>query len=251
MFVTTRAFQLVLCASLLVGSGPCRVNAEPAPATQPAAIEPSLTQWLVDLDAKSPEIRATAAAKLLQLSRGDLPALKRVIERSRPISPGQLTVLHDVILHVWLTGESYPKLDTGFLGLSLIPTNAWDDAGGATDGVVVIGRMPGFAAYGALQDSDLILEIKEVPGARFNRVDEFAMTVARFRPGTPLRLVVLRGSKQIVVPLKLSARPEAAGDLRGARGDMDALLGQRILDAEKYYDENFARVLGDEISLAN
>jgi hypothetical protein len=253
MYVTTRAIQLVVCAGLLLGSAPCRVISAPttAPATQPTAKDADLAKWIADLDAKSPDARSAAATKLLQISRDDLPALQRAVEHSRPISPGQAPVLHDVVIHVWLSGEPYPRQETGFLGVSLMPTNGWDDANGVVDGVFVLARMPGFAAYGALLDSDLILGIQERPGMRFNRVDEFALTIARFKPGTLLHLVVLRESRQIVVPIRLSARPNAAGDLMAGRADMDTLLGERMLAAEKYYDENFARLLGDEISQAD
>jgi hypothetical protein len=222
-----------------------------APTTQPAVKETDLAKWIAELDARSPDARAAAATKLLQISRNDLPALQRAVEHARPISPGQAPVLHDVVVHVWLTGESYPTQDIGFLGVSLMPTNAWDDDQGVVDGVFVLARMPGFAAYGALLDSDLILGIQERPGMRFNRVDEFALTVARFKPGTLVHLVVLRESRQIVVPIRLSARPNAAGDLMAGRADMDTLLGERMLAAEKYYEENFARLLGDEISRAD
>lgn len=251
--MTTRVFQIIVFAGLFLVAGPGPVISAPstAPATQPTTSETDLAKWIGELDARSPDIRAEAMTRLLQVSRGDLPALKRVVDGARPISPGQATVLHDVVIHVWLAGEPYPTQDVGFLGVSLMPTNGWDDASGVVDGVQVLARMPGFAAYGALLDSDLILEIKEKPGVRYNMVDEFAMTIARYRPGTLLHLVVLRQTRQIVVLIRLSARPSAAGDLRSGRGDMDTLLGERMLAAEKYYDENFARLLGDEISQAD
>jgi hypothetical protein len=244
MLMTTCRFQLAFVLTLLTSLAAFAQ----APATQPAVNEHTLVQWLAELDAKSPDTRSAAAAKLMRVSRSDLPALKKAVERSRPISPEQVSVLHDVVIHVWLTGEGYPPRDEGFLGISLVPTDPWD-TDDSNAGVMVVNRMPGFAAYGALLDGDLIVEIQEIPGIRFNMVEEFAGAISRYKPGRQINLVVQRGGKQIVVPIRLSARPAAAGDLR--RGNtMDTLLGERIIAAEKYYEQNFARLLGEEISRA-
>lgn len=242
--MTTRTVRFVLILTLLL---PLAASAEPS-TTQSAVTENTLVAWLAELDAKSPDTRAAAAAKLMQLTRDDLPTLKKAVERSRPVSPEQIAVLHDVIIHVWLTGEAYPQREEGFLGISLISTDRWgEDPSNA--GILVVNRMPGFAAYGVLLDGDVIVEIQEIPGIRFQMIEEFAGAISRYKPGRLVNLVVQRGGKQIVVPIRLSARPVAAGDLR--RGNtMDTLLGQRILAAEKYYDETFARLLGEEISRA-
>lgn len=247
MFMTTRTVRFAFILSLLI----CTAAFAQAPSTQPVENEKTLISWLAELDAKSPDVRSAAATKLMQLSRDNLPILKKAVEKSRPISPEQSSVLHDVVIHVWLTGESYPKRQEGFLGTSLVATDRWGNGDSDNDGVLVVNRMPGFAAYGALLDGDLIVEIQEIPGIRFNRVDEFAGAISRYRPGKLLNLIVQRGGKQIVVPIRLSVRPEAAGDPRGVvRGNMDALLGERAIAAEKYFDDTFAHLLGVEFSRA-
>jgi hypothetical protein len=241
--MTTRGLTMLLGLTLLLAGEPSSLRAEAPPATRPTAVEKSIGQWIAELDHRSPLVRESAAVRLMGLSRDDLPALQRVIERDQPISPGQAAVLHDVVLHVWLTGEPYKKQATGFLGLSLMPNGMWDDQDLSRDGVQVVSRMPGFAAYGALLDGDLILQIREAPAVRFGMVEHFASRISAYDPGTLIHLIVQRGSRQVVVPVRLSARPEAAGELQGGRSAMDTLLGERILAAEKYYQEHFARLI--------
>ena len=182
---TTRVLPAALLAIVFLGPLVSAASAV-APATQPVA---TIQQWFADLTDRDADVRETATDRLMQLTRGDLPSLRHVVEQARPLAPTQSEVLHDVVVHVYLSGETYDADWTrGFLGVTQMPgtsavavpdPDAGDAPAAAADpaapgnplagqewGVPVGDRLPGFCAYGVLRTGDIILAIVNPPRVR-------------------------------------------------------------------------------------
>ncbi|HMB96608.1 MAG TPA: S1C family serine protease [Tepidisphaeraceae bacterium] len=207
-----------------------------APASQPA---PNIHQWFDQLGDQNPQVRDKAIENLMGLSPGDLPALQKAVEQSRPIRPSQKTALRDVVTQVFMSGVQYPVNPPGvpFLGLSG-DSRSMDDS---ASGLVVTRRLPGFAAYRMLRDGDVINAIEEKPDEHFD-AESFKDVVKDFHPGQVITLRVLRNGNPMRIPVQLRARPngiEAVG--------LEIWFSEHQMDADKYWDQHFAALVGDDV----
>ena len=190
---------------------------------------------MTELDSGSSKVRVNALMSLLRLSRPDLPRLKELAERAQPLSPSQVQALHDVVTHVFLTGEPYEQTDRGFLGMGMAPVMDPDDVnGGDGRGVIVQTRMPGLAAYSALLEGDVILQFTERPGVWLSNPMRLVNVVGQFRPGDTLHIVLLRQGRQLTVPITLSARPTEE-----TLSNLEEFDTNRLKVAEEYWEANF------------
>ncbi len=260
-----------LFALLVIGSG--RVNAAAEPATQPA-IPPAtprapvaaetLAGWFDDLAASDAAVRDKAFSALLFLHRHDLGTLRAVVEKGRPVAPSQAAVLHDVVTHVYLTGETYdadPR--AGFLGL-LFPLVESVEVPGADAnpkanadandidpaptrrGVPIENRLPGFCAFRMFRDGDVVLGIVDPMPRRLRDWSELSLTVQTFRGGQTITFEVLRRGQLLEVPIQLDARPVNPNERTWA----DDIIPSREAAAEEYWNERFLPLVEDRISLA-
>jgi hypothetical protein len=161
-------------------------RAASAPATQPAG---QIRQWFAELADADAARRDAAWQHLMDLHRQDLPALRDIVEQSRPLAPTQVAALHDVVVQAFLTGESYDAdWENGFLGImqpefgnesvsvevpegqEILPKlpaepQLEQHPGGGDDaddphrewGVPVGERLAGFCAYPRLRTGDVVL----------------------------------------------------------------------------------------------
>ncbi|MDB5289530.1 MAG: hypothetical protein JWL69_771 [Phycisphaerales bacterium] len=227
------------------------------PATRPSEQTDSITQiktWFGDLASREAVVRKDAEANLMALSADDLPALRKVVEESRPLLPSQAIVLRKIVTQVFLSGEHYEANPTeGFLGIRMeearITFNddvpAYDNRPPAT-GVVIVERMPGFVGARMLRDGDVVLSIEECPNAPLRRPVDFQTAVKDKGAGTVLHFLALRHGQVIRLPIKLDPRPIDANV--GFGGSMDELLEKRRIAADEYWDKNFATLLKEKIS---
>jgi hypothetical protein len=223
-------------------------------------------QWLSDLASADASLREKARDGLMGLRSTDLPALQAAVTRARPLLPSQRAALHEIVMQVYLTEQSYPSdPQSGFLGVSLAevlvdltaanaadPGNVAREALRAADaqsrgGVLIIRRIPGFCGFRSLQDGDVVigLEDGEHRGravAPMRTADDLHNGILGRRAGQKVRLHVLREGQVRVVPVTLDAKPV---DIEGV-GAFEQTVQEREALAEQYWQKTFVPLLGDQ-----
>ena len=184
-YLLIAALMLWNCAAF--AAGPATAPA-PAPATQPASDDAHTARirkrvgGLVDRDAA---VRDSARDILMGLSSSKLPSLKRVVQQSLPLQPGQQAVLHDIVTQIFLAGlpyESDPMNPSrGFLGIRFDTDQNFLDFG--LGGLEVRNRLPGFCAFRSLRDNDVIRAIVSDPVIPIRSPEELTMVIPQFRAG--------------------------------------------------------------------
>lgn len=224
------------------------------PATRPHAqsppAAPQLTAWFAELGDPDADVRAAALGKLLAISGDDLAALRAVVEAARPVSPAQAAALHDVVVHVYLSGETYEtNHDEGFLGVKSLRDDVETlPLGGnpplGQDGGVPVGeRLPGFCGFRGLRGGDVILGVTAPRPTRLVRWSELLDYVKRSVPGETITFEILRQGKIVQVPLKLDPRPIAASDPLA----IAELISGRTARAESYWTKVFKPLLERDV----
>ena len=207
----------------------------PASAAEVATTE-QLRRWVVGLRDADPATREKSKHALLGLRREELPTLAAVVHDFRPLEPTVVGDMREIVEHVYLSGDEYPKEEMGFIGIHMPETPA------PKLEVVVESRMPGFAGFRMLQDGDAILDIEEYPLAQPVDRRAFCAKVLRIKPRELIHLRVLRRGKIIRVPGRLDPRPK---DPSGAGVDYDfvvqELLARRAAEADGYWKRVFER----------
>lgn len=215
-------------------------DAAGGPSTRPAA---QLRTWLGELASDEPRVRSAAVDALLALNRADLPTLAKVVGESRPLRPSQLTVLREVVTHVYISGIAYTPdpANLPFLGLTWDPQEIDDPA--EPRGVTVTRRVPGFSAYQMLRDGDVIMSIDELPGVRLSTAT-LASAIKSFQPGQNVTLNILRAGKPLRVRVLLRARPLGTDSVEL----LDGWFQEHLRAADEYWDRLFRPAIGEEIS---
>jgi hypothetical protein len=190
----------------------CLAGEEPA-ATQPQS---PVKQWLLDLASDDAEVREAARKEMLGMSR---------------VQP-----LAEIVRHVYLATEPYPEApgeERSFIGLS-----GWRpfDNGNYT-GIIFERRLPGFDAYRALEDGDVILRVEELPDLRMDSPGPLEAIRKQFPPGAVVHLVVLRDDRVVRTTLRLSVTP-----LWHMTRNLED-LSQRETTAEQYWNREFLPLL--------
>ncbi|HEV2294542.1 MAG TPA: hypothetical protein VGR35_11860 [Tepidisphaeraceae bacterium] len=228
------------------------------PATQPAP-ESQLQALFQDLAASDAAARDRAFSALLDLTRADLPALRKVVERARPVAPSQAGALREIVTHVYLSAETYdcePRI--GFLGLILpalesvevplpeapaaLEENGLVEIGRANTGVPIDYRIPGFCAFRALREGDVVLGVTAPVQRRMRDWGELTRGIQSFPAGRRITLQVLRRGAVLNVPLTLDAKPLLA---LGERTWSEVVLPAREAAAEKYWAQHFAPLIDE------
>ncbi|HMO24904.1 MAG TPA: hypothetical protein PKB10_01410 [Tepidisphaeraceae bacterium] len=228
---------LMMVGLLAPSAAPARGAAEDAsdPVTQ------SHDQWMREqvaaLDARDPRERDRARRALMRLKRDDLPALRSATGAAERLSPEQRTSLADVVTHIYIATADLPRTPMGFLGVQLgrvleeFEFREPEDGQGA----LVVSRMPGFVAYEVLEDGDLIVGIAGTIDVAITSGRDLQMHIGGRRAGEPLTLIVRRAAEQLRIPLRLSARPEAA-DM-----ELQNELNRLSSEAEQFFERWIAQ----------
>jgi hypothetical protein len=193
-----------------------------APATRPVEAIRALVR---DLAAESPRVRDDARQQLLQLTPDDLPTLRDLVASGAAADPAQRDALYDVVRHVYLTADRPPRRDDAqlsFLGVAGPSLNV--SVGDSIVGMSFLNRLPGFPAFGALRDGDLIVGVREFPSVQFNSSGVLVALREQVRPGQLIHFRVLRDSQLVEVPIRLTYTPadvqtDLAGQLRLERAE--------------------------------
>src|SRR5579864_1187552 len=75
-----------------------------------------------DLASTDVGVRETARLSLMRLRREDLPALRTLVQKARPLRPAQAAVLREIVQEIFLASETYERdAKTGFLGVIMDP----------------------------------------------------------------------------------------------------------------------------------
>ena len=222
------------------------------PATQPSA---ELRHWFDQLADSDPAVREAARINLMGLKRDQLDQLKQLVMNDRPLAPSQAGVLHEIVIHVFLTGETYRVFPgASVIGVRLVESASSPVIGAPGDGtsqtcVVVEQRFPGFPAYRYLQDGDLLLGVKTSDLVRTSPIvatpdfETFRRLVSVKSPGDILTLQLLRRGRVIEFSFPVEATP-----LDSAGANANAFFDARSNKADDYWKETFVPLLGIPIS---
>jgi hypothetical protein len=245
---------LLAAAALVVPPLPVGWAQPGEPASRPATTRPAaaadvpgVKRMIARLAADGFRDREAARVELMGLPRAKLPVLREAVKQMLPLEASQLSVLRDIVAHVYLAGETYDVDEgaPGFLGISLPPFMRFPGAGGAFvggRGVEVMARVPGFCAYRMLQDGDVILALT-VPGSpavELNSSDELIEAVRAVKGGQTITLEVLRQGEVLSVPITLDPRPRIP-----ATGPLEEFKNRRAMDADAHWERDFAPLLGE------
>ncbi len=252
---TTAASVLVMA---LGASFPCFIcdthagDATTQPADSRAADELApIKAWFTDLASKDSTLRDAALTNLMGIKASELPALRQVVEESRPLVPAQASVLRQIVTQVFLSGEHYDgDPAAGFLGIRMEQTvvSFRDPAQGESPvtnaGVVIVERMPGFPGARMLRDGDVILAILDRPDAPLRDPQDFALAVKDMGAGATVHFQILRRGQIMRAAVKLDVRPLEANQGFG----MNDLLERRRLRADEFWATHFASLVKEEVS---
>lgn len=202
------------------------VATQPAATTQPvAAADPPaglMRQWFTELASDDSNQRDHAQLQLLGLPRSSLDRLRSLVQENRPLPPAQVAALHEIVMHVFLSGEDYPaNPEMGSLGV--YPDESPFDVNNTERiGVRIDHRIPGFPAYQFLKDGDLVLGIRAGPDAPVQLTPTFsilAQVVGTVGVRQEISLDVLRQGQRMRIDVPLRPRlvildPAGGGLLR-------------------------------------
>jgi hypothetical protein len=210
-----------------------------APAGEVTIVQ--MRTMFLELEHPDGKIRERARERLMGLKRAELKMLARVVGEFSPLEDQMVDTIKEVVTHVYLSEDAYDKEEKGFLGITM-PRPGDEDR----MQVMVETRMPGFGGFSALRDGDVILDVLGQPLPQPLDRDVFIDVIKAMRPGAVARLKVLRQGAVRIVPVKVSARPaeKAAVNPLVYEGRVAELLYRRGEEAEKYWKENFAGVVG-------
>lgn len=223
-----------------------------ANATTRPTSENQIAAWFTELANRDSSRRDAARQNLMGLSRADLPTLRAIVQKNHPLAPSQAAALRDIVTQVFLSGETYnPVPQHAFLGVTYqgyVPGAPADiDDGNPQAGVVVTDRIPGFPAYRALQNGDVIMGATEMGDDIISRTDELQGLINTYHDGDTIHLKILRAGQTIIVPVKLCAHPDWDThqflDIRQVPE-----VRKRQLKADDYWDANFAQFIDDSVS---
>jgi hypothetical protein len=253
--ITTFIFTLLVLAGAIAHSQPAATN----PSTQPVVnvelpSDSPIRGWFADLANPDAAVRDKAQSLLMGISRNELWGLRHLIEQTRPLAPSQVTALHDIVIQAYLSGDEYEPMTPAqsFLGVrwpnqnfGLFPPPP------AETGVSIEERLPGFPAYQALRDGDVIQAVVIAPGTEMEQLrplqspENLRGAVSTSPPDKPIILIVLRQGQQIRVTLRLAALPKAL-----SQGDtaVMAFLAPRVQRAEQFWQEQFLPLLRPGVS---
>lgn len=243
-----------MLVTLAVMCGRVAIGADRAPATTPTK---STTQPFPELDHAKRlialladndyERREAARMALMGLRRSDLPVLREAVRQSRPLVPSQLTLLREIVTHVYLSGELYlaDADGGGFLGVRW-PGFDPEQHGmlGIWRGVAILERSPGFVSYRLLQNGDVVLAVSaDGQHVEVNTIGEFQRAITSAKAGDLVKMEVLRQGRIIPVDIRLDPRPANLSNVV-----FEEMTIQRENQADAYWQRDFAPLVDEMVT---
>ena len=222
-----------------------------------------MVTMLSQLGDGDPVVREWARQNLMGMEASNLPELHRAISTIAPLTPGASQLIRDIVSHVFLSDDAVNgNPNDGFMGIAMGEDqihSEMDDNAELPMGVLVEGRLPGFASYQMLRNGDVILgfaseEFREDAAAepagkpqitRVRTGEEIKALIGALPPGRLVMLTVLRSGRRLDVAFKLGARPEEL-ELKGVGYQIYRQEQQR--KADSYWQDNFASLV-DQVHL--
>lgn len=239
-----------ICAAVVLAPLPVAVRAE-EPATQPTtrpSDQANMRKWLADLASPDASVRDAARARMMTLSRDDLPALQDLVRRSMPLAPSQAIALRQIVEEVYLADEPYEAAkNQGFLGIlmdqggTIMRDFDHGDQSHVEPGVIVAERIPGFCASRTLLDGDVILGTTN-PRMIFTDSASLQHAVQAMNPGETMHLEVLRNGRIVDVPLVLDPKP-----LDATPATISSFKLQRAAKFRDYWQSTFGPLLKEDV----
>jgi hypothetical protein len=220
-------------------------------------------------------VRDAAKVSLMGLERDDLPALRKLVAQRRPLLPSQAVVLKDIVAQIYLSGDTFDTAVNGregFLGIHQSPVSVgarppgdepapqivqpgmqvqqFPDFGidpSQVCGIMVMERMPGFAAARFLQNGDVILGIVERPKLQFHGANDFSFAIRALGAGQKVHFDVLRQGQVLRLEVILGPRPDDAEGGLGPVNPMQQLLERRAKEANDLWESQFAPLLEEGV----
>ncbi|HEX5242655.1 MAG TPA: PDZ domain-containing protein [Tepidisphaeraceae bacterium] len=245
--IKTRWLHLAapILAIVLGASAGAQTRPATEPATRPTHLAKDVAHWFAELVHPDAATRVQAMTQLMGLDASDLPTLREVVKKNRPLAVAQASVLRQIVTQVFLASETYDVAsDQGFLGIFMPPLETPD----ATDGALVSERCPGFVSMQMLHEGDVILSV-QLPAKRPVRIHspgELTSAMTGAKAGNKVQLEVLRQGQIIDVVVRLDPRPAQAEVGIEAMRDFNR---QRQDRADAYWDKNFASLLRETVSM--
>jgi len=234
----------------------------------------SIRRWFDQLADADPAVREDAADNLMRLNRDDLPLLRSVVKDELPLAPNQVDLLPGIVSQIYLSGEEYEiQPGAGFMGIRMFavditahppqaaalpappharaaaaPSVAADGTKPSAVGIRVENCIPGFCAGGVLHPGDIIVSLAGSADLGFANSEVFSEGIRAFGPGATVHLQILRHGQLREIALTLCPRPAATLAAEINPGPMLALTQEREQASDRYWDENFAPLLKEEVS---
>lgn len=226
----------VVCLCLLVWGGISSKSRADVPSTQPSNRTKLIQQWFTDLNHADPNVRDDARFELMGLQRGELGILKSVIKASQPVQPAQASVLHDVVVQVFLAGETYQPSASPFIGIFDRPDFRAEESTYC---------IPGFVAFRVMQPGDMVVGVGNYRFAVPCSVMDLKTAFVGARPGDVVRMTVIRRGELKELHLKLDAKPENFNIEQ-----IDNYIVERSRRAEAFWQQEFAPLVNPSVSVA-
>jgi len=240
---------------MTAGMASITIAESPAPATDVPSAPAKLKDALTQLSDQDPTVREAAREQLMTMSPTDLPALRAAVQQLLPLPPGDAQALREIVMQVYLAGDNAEGAtqSMGFMGISMVndelsvyPDDDESDPG-TPIGVLVAMRLPGFDAYRALRDGDIILSLSVdgIAAIRIHYSQQIMQTIGILPPGQHVRLQVIRNGKRINTTVTLNPRPR---ELPEGAGDPQEYRNARMAKAQAFWADRFARIVDQSTS---
>jgi S1-C subfamily serine protease len=221
-------------------------GADRAPATQRVAPLERVKQLVAQLADRDYDRRDAARVALMGFGRADLLTIREAVRLNLPLAPSQVSVIRDIVTHVYLTGSTYlpDEKASGFLGVTLPNKPEELILLEIERGVAITGALPGFCSYRMLRDGDVLLSLtlgrERIELLNKTQLREAVMAV---RAGETVTFEVLRQGRTLTVPVTLDSRPFGIDSITP-----EEFAGRRIDEADEYWRAQFAPLLGEALT---
>jgi hypothetical protein len=246
-----------LCAGSALADSP---TTQPIATTRPAvalAADSPIRAWYADLASPDSVKRDNAQTQLMGITRDELSSLQTLIKENGPPAPAQVAALHDIVVQVYLSEETYtPEVlengkMRGFLGLRWT-SQLYNIDNFPRLGVPVEERLAGFPSFRMLRQSDLITgvylqpdnPIQQLPNMTTPTLQILQRAVAEAGANRDIVLEVIRQGQVIRVAVRVMPRPKLPNEL----DVVEAFANDRQKKGEDYWQKEFVPLLRPDAS---
>ena len=235
-----------LVALACIAAVPTTVPNDVAPTTQRSRID----EWLTQAADIEPAVREAARVHLLGLQPNELWLLHDAATAASPLKPAQVEMVREAVAYIRTRASlmQMPNQGSPIMGVGLGPGGIMLQPGVIAteplEGVMVVSRLPGFAAARYLQDGDMILAfILDQQTFWLDSKESLRKYVTDQQIGTPVTMLVRRASHVETITFPLDPCPTPQGTNENNQGDVvGALAVNAENEAVKTLDKDFGTI---------